>query len=87
MFQAFPDLALDLTLSVSSGENVICAGTFSGTNTGTLITADGETQPTGHRVSLPVSMVLTMGPDGRVTTEHVYFDAHKYQQQLFAASE
>jgi ketosteroid isomerase-like protein len=82
-FHALPDLKLDITLSATSGENVICAGTFSGTNTGTWITPEGEKPATGRAVSLPVSIILTIGPDGLVTTEHIYFNAAKYRQQLF----
>jgi steroid delta-isomerase-like uncharacterized protein len=81
-FRAFPDLRIDTPVVVVTGTSIVCSGTMTGTNTGPLARPAGDQPPTGRSISLPISYILTVGPDGLVHTDHTYFDEAGFAAQL-----
>lgn len=81
-FTAFPDLALELTLVLTSGRHIVCEGTMAGTNTGPLSSHEGVVPATGRRVSLPTVYILELDEDGLIREDRTYFDNRAFQEQL-----
>lgn len=84
LIQAFPDLRLERTSSYECGETVcIIEWTLTGTHEGEYIGI-----PATHRsVKLPACSIFTLGADGLVGEEVVYFDAATLLRQLGALPE
>jgi predicted ester cyclase len=81
-FTAFPDLALDLTLVLHRGTHIVSEGVMTGTNTGPMLSHEGELPPTGRRVRLPIVYILDVGEDELIMEDRTYFDNEAFQGQL-----
>jgi predicted ester cyclase len=81
-FRAFPDLRLEIPLIICSGQYIVCEGTMAGTNTGPLVSPEGEMPATGRRITLPLAFILTFGSDGLIHEDHTYFDEASFLKQL-----
>jgi len=81
-FRAFPDLTLETPLVLVSGNHVVCAGHMAGTNTGALVSPEGELPPTGRRVNIRMAFILRVRPDGQIEEDQTYFDEAEFLQQL-----
>jgi steroid delta-isomerase-like uncharacterized protein len=81
-FRAFPDLTLEIPLVLVSGNHVVCAGHMAGTNTGPLVSPEGEMPPTGRRVNIRMAFILRVRPDGQIEEDQTYFDEAEFLKQL-----
>ena len=81
-FRAFPDLTLEIPLVLVSGSHVVCAGYMKGTNTGPLVSPEGEMPPTGRRVNIRMAFILRVRPDGQIEEDQTYFDEAEFLKQL-----
>jgi steroid delta-isomerase-like uncharacterized protein len=81
LLRAFPDLRLERTSTYECGEAVcIIEWTLTGTHEGEYI----GIPPTHRPVKLPACSIFTLGTDGLVGEEVIYFDAAILLQQLGA---
>jgi steroid delta-isomerase-like uncharacterized protein len=77
----FPDAQLEV-LSVTDGDDrVVIEGCFVGTNTGPLLTPNGELPPTGRGLRLPYCDVWH-AEAGRITKHQIYYDQMGFLAQL-----
>jgi predicted ester cyclase len=77
----FPDARLELLTLVDDGERVTTEGAFVGTNTGPLMTPQGELPPTGRSLRLLFCDVWE-SEAGRVTNHRMYYDQMSMAAQL-----
>ena len=84
-FRAFPDLMLEIPLVLVSGNHIVCAGHMAGTNTGPLVSSEGEMPPTGRRVEIRMAFILRVRPDGQIEEDQTYFDEAEFLKQLGVA--
>ena len=81
-FRAFPDLNLDLSSVLESGNHVVCEGVMRGTHTGPLVSPEGEIPPTGKKIELKMVYILRISPEGLVEEDRTYFDNADLLSQL-----
>ncbi|MFQ6011866.1 MAG: ester cyclase, partial [Nitrososphaerales archaeon] len=82
-FEAFPDLQLNLSGIISSGNQAAAEFEMKGTNTGPLVTPDGNTLPaTNKRVEMNGSAFFRSNDEGLIVEEHFYFDTATFMGQL-----
>jgi len=81
-FRAFPDLSLDLTCVLESGNHVVCEGVMRGTHKGPLVSPEGEIPPTGKNIELKTVYILRISPEGLVEEDRTYFDNADFLSQL-----
>ncbi len=77
----FPGSRFDISHWVSSGDTVVAEGTWSGTNSGPMLTPQGEMSATGQSVALPFVTVLEFQGD-QITSHRAYWDQATFMQQL-----
>jgi steroid delta-isomerase-like uncharacterized protein len=78
---AFPDARLELLTLVEDGLRVLIEGVFVGTNTGPLVTPQGELPATGRSLRLPYADAWE-SEAGRITNHRVYYDQMEFAMQL-----
>jgi predicted ester cyclase len=79
---AFPDLNHEILATVQSGDAVAAEARFTATHTGPLASPGGDIPPTGKPVALDYYVDVTRFADGRIASEHVYFDQVAFLSQL-----
>ena len=79
---AVNDLTLEIPLVLVSGSHVVCAGYMKGTNTGPLVSPEGEMPPTGRRVNIRMAFILRVTPTGLIEEDQTYFDEAEFLKQL-----
>jgi steroid delta-isomerase-like uncharacterized protein len=79
--EAFPDAHGTITSATGSGDEGTIEVTWQGTHTGTLASPMGDIPPTQRQVTVEAVQVI-QAADGRVVSEHHYFDALRMMQQL-----
>ena len=74
----------DIASSLVAGFNshVVCAGHMAGTNTGPLVSPEGEIPPTGRRVNIRMAFILRVTPTGQIEEDQTYFDEAEFMKQL-----
>jgi predicted ester cyclase len=80
-FTGFPDATLERSSVVEAGDWVIVEGSYRGTNTGPLITPQGELPPTGKSIDLRFADIFRV-KDGKAVVHHLYFDQAEFMQQV-----
>lgn len=80
-WSAFPDGRVTAGAQIVTDDACVTESVFNGTHTGTLSTPDGDIPPTGKRVSLRQVAVQRI-EDGKVASEHLYFDQLELMAQL-----
>jgi steroid delta-isomerase-like uncharacterized protein len=80
-WEALPDGQISHDNQVAAGEMIVTEGTLAGTHTGTFRTPQGDIPATGNRVRLRYASVRRIR-DGKVASEHLYFDQLEFLQQL-----
>lgn len=85
---AFPDFGWERRTVFETGDTAVDEGAFVGTNTGPVAMPDGsELEPTGRRVELPETDVITVR-NGVVVSHRFYYDTATFERQLgFAEQE
>jgi steroid delta-isomerase-like uncharacterized protein len=84
-WEALPDGKITTADRFEAGVVVVAEGTLTGTHSGTFRTPQGEIPPTGNPVTLRYASVKRFR-DGRLVSEHLYFDQVEFLQQLGAMS-
>lgn len=82
-WEALPDSKINREDDIVAGDTVVTEGTLTGTHTGTFRTPQGEIPPSGNRITLPYVSVRRIR-DGKIASEHLYFDQLEFLQQLGA---
>lgn len=82
----FPDGRVTIDRIVSSGEFVVVEFTGRGTHTGPLVTSMGTIPATGRSVTLHLCDVTEFS-DGKILSQHNYFDSGSLMAQLGLAAE
>jgi predicted ester cyclase len=80
-YLAFPDLKHQILTTVQPGDAVAAEARFTATHTGPLASPNGDIPPTGKPVTLDYVDVARFA-DGRITSEHIYFDQVAFLSQL-----
>ncbi len=82
-FEAFPDLKLEISGIISKGDQAAVEFALKGTNTGPLVTPDGNSLPaTNKRVEMNASAFFKVNAEGLIMEEHFYFDTATFMGQL-----
>ena len=79
--RAFPDLNHQILATVQAGDAVATEARFTATHTGPLASPGGDIPPTGKPVALDY-VDITLFTDGRIASEHIYFDQVAFLSQL-----
>jgi predicted ester cyclase len=77
----FPDVEIEVTNQIASGDDVVNEFVARGTNTGSLQTPGGTVPPTGRRVTFTVCEVQRFR-DGKLAGIHNYQDMVSVLRQL-----
>jgi steroid delta-isomerase-like uncharacterized protein len=83
-WEALPDAEITVDEQFAAGEVVVREGALVGTHNGTFWTPGGEVPATGNAVTLRYATIKRFR-DGRLVSEHLYFDQLEFLQQLGAA--
>lgn len=78
---AFPDISHSIANAVASDYGVGAEIVALGTNTGPLISHDGEVPPTGKEVTFRAAQIATIR-DGVISMHHIYYDQLDIMTQL-----
>lgn len=78
---AFPDANGTIERAIESGDTVTLEITWRGHQEGPLQMPEGQLPPTGRAVEMKAADVLEIH-DGKITSEHHYFDMAGMMQQL-----
>jgi len=82
-FEAFPDLQLKISGIISSGDQAAVEFDMKGTNTGPLVTPDGNSLPATNRpLEIRGSAFFRANSEGLISEEHFYFDTASFMNQL-----
>jgi steroid delta-isomerase-like uncharacterized protein len=82
-WEALPDAKVTYEGAVAAGDTVVIEGTLTGTHTGTFRGPAGDIPPTRNAITLRYASVKRVR-DGKVASEHLYFDQLEFLQQLGA---
>ncbi len=81
-FRALPDLSVEYTLILISGNHIVFEGVSQGTFTGPLASPEGDIPPTGKRVINRFAFIVKVNAEGLIEEDRTYFDLSVYMQQL-----
>jgi len=82
-FEAFPDLRVQISSIISSGDQAAVEFDMKGTNTGPLVTPDGNSLPATNRpMEIHGSAFFRANSEGLISEEHFYFDTASFMNQL-----
>jgi steroid delta-isomerase-like uncharacterized protein len=82
-WEALPDAKVTSEREVVTGDTVVIEGTLTGTHTGTFRGPAGDIPASGNAITLRYASVKRVR-DGKVASEHLYFDQLEFLQQLGA---
>jgi ketosteroid isomerase-like protein len=82
-WEALPDGQISYDHQVGAGDTVVTEGTLTGTHTGAFRSPQGEISATGNSIQLRYASVRRIR-EGKVASEHLYFDQLEFLQQLEA---
>ena len=82
-WEALPDGEIVQDNVIAAGDTVVTEGTLTGSHTGTFRSPQGEIAATGNHIKLRYASVRRIR-DGKVASEHLYFDQLEFLQQLGA---
>lgn len=82
-WEALPDATITVDNQFAAEEAVVAEGTLIGTHSGTFRAPHGEIPSSGNSVRLRYASVKEIR-DGKVASEHLYFDQLEFLQQIGA---
>jgi steroid delta-isomerase-like uncharacterized protein len=82
-WEALPDGQISYENQFGAGDTVVTQGALTGTHSGTFRSPQGDIPATGNRIQLRYANVRRIR-DGKVASEHLYFDQLEFLQQLGA---
>lgn len=81
-YGAFPDLSVNPTSYVISGNHISMEAILWGTHTQPMMTPEGEIPPTGRSIEVPLGSILRISPDGLIEEDRTYYDTSEFFGQL-----
>jgi steroid delta-isomerase-like uncharacterized protein len=81
-YKAFPDLSVNPTSYVISGNHISMEATLRGTHTQSMMTPEGEIPPTGKSIEIPLGSILRVSPEGLIEEDRTYYDTAEFFKQL-----
>lgn len=81
LWTALPDARIELVARVADAEAVMSEEVLTGTQTGPFVTPSGTVPPSGRAIRMSFVTVQRIR-DGKIASEHVYFDQLDFLQQL-----
>lgn len=84
LWEAIPDATVTPSSQVESGDTLVTEAVLTGSHTGTLRTPAGDIPPSGARISLRFVTVQRVDAEGKIRSEHLYFDQLEFLTQLGA---
>jgi steroid delta-isomerase-like uncharacterized protein len=82
-WEALPDAKVNAEDEFVSGDAIAIEGTLTGTHSGTFRSPQGDIPPSGNRINVRYAAVKRIR-DGKVASEHLYFDQLEFLEQLGA---
>lgn len=82
-WEALPNAEITVDNTVCAGDTVVAEGALTGTHTGPFRSPQGEIPASGNPVRLRYASVKRI-QDGRIVSEHLYFDQLEFLQQIGA---
>jgi steroid delta-isomerase-like uncharacterized protein len=82
-WNAIPDGKINVDTQLASGDVVFAEGTLTGTHTGAFRTPEGEIPASGKPVTVRYATMKRFR-EGKLVSEHLYFDQLEFLQQLGA---
>ena len=82
-WEAIPDVKITHDAEVVSGDTVAFEGTMTGTHTGPFATPQGPIPPSGNAINMRYASLKRVR-DGKVVSDHVYYDQMEFLQQIGA---
>lgn len=79
--EAFPDNVAEIRTILEEGDTAALEGHITGVHTGVMRTPSGDVPPTGRRLDLDYSLVITAA-GGRMSSYRLYFDQVAVLTQL-----
>jgi uncharacterized protein (TIGR02246 family) len=81
-FRAFPDLKFEFLTILPSGNHIAFEMLVRGTNTGAMISPEGEIPPTGKKVEFKAVWIGRISADGLIEEDRSYYDTADFMRQL-----
>jgi len=82
MFKAFPDFKIEFLTVIPSGNHIAFEMFVHGTNTGPMMTPEGEIPPTGKKVEFKAVWIGRISPKGLIEEDRTYYDTAAFMKQL-----
>jgi len=80
--RTFPDVKMEFLTILPSGNHIAFEMLMRGTNTGAMISPEGEIPPTGKKVELKAVMILRISSEGLIEEDRTYYDTADFMKQL-----
>jgi steroid delta-isomerase-like uncharacterized protein len=80
--RAMPDLSLEFTLILISGNHIVFEFIARGTFTGPLASPEGDIPPTGKSMKAKVAFIAKVNADGLIEEDRTYYDTAEFMRQL-----
>ena len=80
--RAMPDLNVEYTLILISGNHIVFEGVVQGTFTGPLASPGGDIPPTGKSINLNFAFIVKVNADGLIEEDRTYYDTTTLMRQL-----
>ena len=81
-FRAMPDMSMEFTLILISGNHIVFEGIVRGTFTGPLASPEGDIPPTGKSAKLKFTFIAKVNADGLIEEDRTYYDTTEFMRQL-----
>lgn len=82
LFRAFPDMKIEFTLVLESGNYIVFEQIVHGTHKGLFSTPAGDIPATGRRIELKMVWIAKVTPEGLIAEDHTYYDTGEFMRQL-----
>ncbi|MGD8539098.1 MAG: nuclear transport factor 2 family protein [Candidatus Aminicenantes bacterium] len=82
MFKAFPDFKIEFLTVIPSGNHIAFEMLARGTNTGPMMTPEGEIPPTGKKVEFKAVWIGRISQEGLIEEDRTYYDTADFMKQL-----
>ena len=82
LLRTFPDLEIEFLTILPSGNHIVFEMVVCGTNTGPMVSPEGEIPPTGKKVEFKAVWIGRISPDGLIEEDRTYYDTADFMRQL-----
>lgn len=80
--RTFPDLKIEFLTILPSENHIAFEMVVRGTNTGPMLSPEGEIPPTGKKVEFKAVWIGRISPDGLIEEDRTYYDTADFMRQL-----